>query len=112
MLAEVCGRERLQTLLKIFENRRSSARAWSGPKGLSAGYVVIVGFNNTHFPRDPNATTDEEVCCFLVALSRTRKEYHLISCGRLGNQALRVGEFADWIENEFEEVTVNAAYFN
>jgi hypothetical protein len=55
---------------------------------------------------------DEEVCCFLVGLSRTRKECHLVSCRRLGNEPLRVSEFADWIDDELEQVTVNAAYFN
>jgi superfamily I DNA/RNA helicase len=83
-----------------------------GAKGLSAGYVFIVGFNNGHFPKDANEITDDEVCSFLVALSRTRKECHLVSCGRLGNEPLRVSAFADWIEDETEEVTVNAAYFN
>jgi superfamily I DNA/RNA helicase len=82
-----------------------------GAKGLSAGYVFIVGFNNGHFPRDPDDITDEEVCCFLVGLSRTRKECHLVSCGRLGNEPLRVSTFAGWIADELEEVPVNAAYF-
>lgn len=82
-----------------------------GAKGLSAGYVFIVGFNNGHFPRDANDIADEEVCCFLVGVSRTRKECHLVSCGRLGNEPLRVSVFADWIEDEVEEVAVNAAYF-
>jgi|SRR5579884_853145 len=83
-----------------------------GAKGLSAGYVFLVGFNNGHFPRDGARITDEEVCCFLVGLSRTRKECHVVSCGRLGNEPLHVSEFAEWIEDEIEEVTVNAAYFN
>jgi superfamily I DNA/RNA helicase len=83
-----------------------------GAKGLSAGYVFVVGFNNGHFPRDAREITDEEVCSFLVALSRTRKECHLVSCGRLGNVPLRVSAFAEWIEDEIEQVTVNAAYFN
>jgi superfamily I DNA/RNA helicase len=80
-------------------------------KGLSAGYVFIVGFNNGHLPRDPHAITDEEVCCFLVGLSRTRKECHLISCGRLGNEPLAPSEFACWIAPHTRDIKVDAAYF-
>lgn len=82
-----------------------------GAKGLSAGYVFVVGFNDGHFPRDPHAITDEEVCCFLVAL-RTRKECHLISCRRLGAEPLAISRFAGWIDDEMADVAVNAAYFS
>ena len=33
-----------------------------GAKGLSGGYIYIVGCNNDHFPQVPQAITDEEVC--------------------------------------------------
>ena len=82
-----------------------------GAKGLSAAYVYIVGFNNDHFPRDSDDITDEEVCCFLVGLSRTRKECHLVSCGRLGNVPLRLSRFAQWVRPYCQELTVDAAYF-
>ena len=82
-----------------------------GAKGLSASHVFVVGFNNEHFPRDASAITDEEICCFLVALSRTRKQCHLISCGRLGNEPRQASHFARWIADELENVSVNAAYF-
>ena len=69
-----------------------------GAKGLSAGYVFIVGFNNGHFPQHPEAITDEEVCQFVVGLSRTRKECHLVSCGRFaGSGGLVVSSFLQWI---------------
>jgi hypothetical protein len=83
-----------------------------GAKGLSGGYVYIVGCNDTHFPRDANAITDEEVCCFLVALSRTRKECQLISCDRFGNVRLNTSRFLNWIQAHVDRVTVNAAWFN
>jgi hypothetical protein len=82
-----------------------------GAKGLSASHVFVVGFNNEHFPRDASAITDEEICCFLVALSRTRKQCHLISCRRLGNERREASHFARWITDELENVNVNAAYF-
>jgi superfamily I DNA/RNA helicase len=83
-----------------------------GAKGLSASYVFIVGFNNGHFPRDAANITDEEVCCFLVALSRTRKECHLVSCQRFGNIALPDSKFAQWIAPHLIQRTINSAYFS
>lgn len=68
-----------------------------GAKGLSAGYVFIVGFNNGHFPRNPGAITDEDICKFIVGLSRTRKECHLVSCGKFGKEWLAVSSFLSWI---------------
>ena len=81
-----------------------------GAKGLSASHVFVVGFNDEHFPRDPSAITDEEICCFLVALSRTRKQCHLISCARLGNERRSASRFADWIDRELHKVRVDAKY--
>ncbi|MBK8464972.1 MAG: ATP-dependent helicase [Chloracidobacterium sp.] len=50
-----------------------------GCKGLSAGKVVIVGANNGSFPRDPNNIKDVEIAQLVVALTRTRKECHIIT---------------------------------
>jgi ATP-dependent DNA helicase UvrD/PcrA len=82
-----------------------------GAKGLSASHVFVVGFNEEHFPRDGSNITDEEVCCFLVALSRTRKQCHLVSCGHFGRAALRPSAFARWVAPHVEERTIDAAYF-
>jgi hypothetical protein len=51
-----------------------------GAKGLSAGYVFFVGCLDD-YASTPSGVTDDDVCRFIVALSRTRKELHLISCG-------------------------------
>ena len=83
-----------------------------GAKGLSGGYVYIVGCNDTHFPRDPNAVTDEEVCCFLVALSRTRKECHLISCNNFSGIWMQPSRFVGWVQHHVDEVLVSAEWFN
>jgi superfamily I DNA/RNA helicase len=80
-------------------------------KGLSAEHVFIVGFNNAHFPRHPDAITDYEVCCLLVALSRTRKQCHLISCGRWKGLPLEVSAFLDWAGVRIDETIRNAAYW-
>jgi superfamily I DNA/RNA helicase len=83
-----------------------------GAKGLSGGYVYIVGCNDTHFPRDPNAITDEETCCFLVALSRTRKECHLISCNNFSGMWMQPSRFIGWVQQHVDEVLVSAEWFN
>jgi superfamily I DNA/RNA helicase len=80
-------------------------------KGLSAAHVFIVGFNNGFFPRDLNGITDDEVCKLLVALSRTRVECHVVSCGRFGEGWLEESTFADWIRPHVELVTINKDYF-
>jgi superfamily I DNA/RNA helicase len=84
----------------------------TGSKGLSAGYVFLVGLNDGHFPRDPAAITDQEVCQFLVGLSRTRKACHLISVRHYGSGWLTRSRFLDWISRRVDEITVDKAYFD
>ena len=50
-----------------------------GCKGLSAGYVMIVGANDGSIPKDPNNISDVEIAQFMVALTRTRKQCHIVS---------------------------------
>jgi hypothetical protein len=64
-----------------------------GAKGLSAEHVFIVGFNDGHLPRKVDAITDEEICCLLVGLSRTRKQCHLVSAGFFGAGPLKQSVF-------------------
>jgi superfamily I DNA/RNA helicase len=82
-------------------------------KGLSAEHVFIVGFNDGHFPRNPRAITDYEICCLLVALSRTRTQCHVVSCGRWkGQTPNRVSAFRNWLGVPIDETTRNAAHWN
>lgn len=53
--------------------------SYVGCKGLSAGHVFLVGVNNGTMPRDPNNIKDVEISQFVVALTRTRKQCHIIS---------------------------------
>lgn len=50
-----------------------------GCKGLSAGHVIIVGANDGSIPKDPKHITDVEIAQFVVALTRTRKQCHIVS---------------------------------
>jgi superfamily I DNA/RNA helicase len=81
-----------------------------GSKGLSAGHVFIVGFNDGHLPRDPVSITDEEVCQFLVGLSRTRKTCHVVSVRNYGGQWLPASAFAQWIRPHLEPLKVDKTY--
>ena len=80
-------------------------------KGLSAEHVFIVGFNDEHFPRRPTAITDYEVCCLLVALSRTRKQCHVVSCGRWKGGRVSVSAFLGWLAVPIEDQRRDAAYW-
>jgi ATP-dependent DNA helicase UvrD/PcrA len=79
-------------------------------KGLSAEHVFIVGMNDGHFPRDPKAVSDEEVCSFLVALSRTRTRCHVISCKFFGTAGLKPSLFLSWIKPHTERLVVKKGY--
>lgn len=56
-------------------------RTFEGSKGLSGGHVFIVGANNTSMPKINSDDTISDIECskFIVALTRTRKQCHIIS---------------------------------
>jgi superfamily I DNA/RNA helicase len=53
--------------------------SFKGCKGLSAGHVIIVGANNGSIPANPKDVKDVEIGQFVVALTRTRKQCHIVS---------------------------------
>jgi superfamily I DNA/RNA helicase len=81
-----------------------------GAKGLSAEHVFIVGLNNGHLPSRVTAISDDEVCAFLVGLSRTRKRCHLISYRFAFSGGLQKSVFLDWVAQHVEVVTVDKEY--
>jgi len=48
-------------------------------KGLAADVVFIANFDDRYFLRDGSNITDQDICNFLVALTRTKKKAFLIS---------------------------------
>lgn len=82
-----------------------------GAKGLQASHVFVVGLNEGHFPISNQAITDNEVCSFLVALTRATKSCTLVSCGRFGNQQVRPSAFLTWLKSHTTDIRVNKAYF-
>ncbi len=81
-----------------------------GAKGLDAGHVFILGLNEGHLPKDNRNPSEDEVCGFLVGLTRTRKCCHLVSCGRFGANWQTQSIFIDWIRPFLETETVNKAW--
>lgn len=82
-----------------------------GAKGLSAGYVFVVGFVNGSIPENPGSIHDDEVCCVVVALSRTRKECHLVTCRLFGGTWYDPSTFLDWIHQPKDERRVDKNYW-
>ncbi len=77
-----------------------------GCKGLSAGHVIIVGSNDGSIPKDPTNIRDIEIAQFLVALTRTRKQCHIVSNRWLispRDHESPSTSFLDWIPGEFIE---------
>jgi superfamily I DNA/RNA helicase len=68
-----------------------------GSKGLAADYVFITHFDDTYFIRDKDKTkvSDQDVCSFLVALTRAKKKAYLISSNPKANPKFRA-----WIKDE------------
>lgn len=73
------------------------ATSFEGAKGLSAQHVFIVGLHSGELPRDPVDIHDLEICKFVVALTRTRKQCHILYTTHFGNRARRASVFLRWI---------------
>lgn len=83
-----------------------------GAKGLQASHVFIVGVNAGHLPRSNEQMTDEEVCMFLVALTRARKSCTILSCNRFGNVPLGQSAFVQWVQPFIQETRVDSAWLH
>mgnify|MGYP006290712477 CR=1 FL=1 len=73
-------------------------RTFEGSKGLSGGHVFIIGANDGSMPKYDNddEVKDIECCKFIVALTRTRKQCHIISNRWLNSPKTPDGK---WIES-------------
>jgi superfamily I DNA/RNA helicase len=73
---------------------------YEGAKGLSAQHVFILGIQNGNLPRNPSVITDIEVCKFLVALTRTRKQCHILCTTNFAGKRVTPSEFIRWMGDE------------
>jgi superfamily I DNA/RNA helicase len=86
--------------------------SYQGCKGMSAGFVFIVGANNGVMPKDISNISDVEISQFVVALTRTRKKCFILSENWMyapkdknGNRIPKNerSTFIDWIPAELIE---------
>ena len=86
--------------------------SFEGAKGLSAQHVFIAGLHQGELPRNPNAIQDLEICRFLVALTRTRKQCHLLYTTHFANVSKRGSIFLRWLQNErLDRIRVDREYW-
>lgn len=86
--------------------------SFEGSKGLSAQRVFILGLQEGELPRDATNPSDLEICKFIVALTRTRKQCHVIYTRRWGTGWKQPSIFLSWIRRERKDlVTVNRNYW-
>ena len=85
----------------------------NGSKGLEANYVFLIGMNNGNLPRNPRNPTDNEICQFIVGLTRTIKKCYLISNYVFGGEiGIDSSVFINWINSSrIEKIGVKATYF-
>jgi superfamily I DNA/RNA helicase len=87
--------------------------SFEGAKGLSAQHVFLIGLHTGDLPRNPKNIEDLEICKFLVGLTRTKKRCALMFSKRFGSDWKIPSVFLGWIKEErYEEISVNAKYWN
>jgi superfamily I DNA/RNA helicase len=86
--------------------------SFEGSKGLSAQHVFILGLQAGELPRDANNIDDLEICKFIVALTRTRKQCQLIYTWRFSGKPKRPSGFISWISPKRKEsITIDKDYW-
>ena len=85
--------------------------SFQGAKGLAAQHVFVVGMNDGHFPYRPSDPSELETCEFIVALTRGRRQCHLVSCGNFAGKWCDPSIFLQWVAPYTETITANKDYF-
>ncbi|WP_115708211.1 UvrD-helicase domain-containing protein [Legionella sainthelensi] len=113
---KILGRDEIINLQSIeMENEEKKPIiklvTFPGSKGLSGGQVFILGFEEGIFPK--KEPTFDEVCQFIVSLTRTRKQCHLIHVKYNMAKFWEKSSFINWIPKEnMQQLTINKEYFN
>jgi len=85
---------------------------YEGAKGLSAQHVFILGLQDGDLPRNANDIKDIELCKFLVALTRTRKQCHILCTTNFAGKIVKPSVFIGWLARDYVLVTkVNKDYW-
>lgn len=89
-----------------------------GAKGLSANHVFVLGLENGIFPKDPNNISDDEICQFIVLLTRARKSLRILSVDKRFSRKLKrrinnLSTFVSMIPERFLKIrNMNASNFD
>lgn len=85
---------------------------YEGAKGLSAQHVFILGLQDGNLPRNVNDIKDIELCKFLVALARTRKQCHILCTTNFAGKGVKPSVFVDWLAKDHVHVIkINKNYW-
>jgi len=85
---------------------------FNGCKGLSAGFTFVVGSEEGMFPIDNQSPSFTEICQLVVALTRTRKQCHLIHTRNFAGNWNTPSVFIDWISEDLVDyIEVNKGFF-
>ncbi len=67
---------------------------------------------NGNLPRNPSAITDIEICKFLVALTRTRKQCHILCTTNFAGKRVNPSEFIRWMGDEnLDIIKIDKSYW-
>jgi len=85
--------------------------SFEGSKGLSAQYVFIVGLHEGDLPRT-DSPQDIEICKFLVALTRTKKQCSVLIAKNFAGKFKKPSLFLSWIDRgHLDLVEVDAKHW-
>lgn len=82
LLAEIKARFLPEEVAEVVPDKTKPSillTSYQGCKGMSAGFVFIIGANNGVMPEVAGDVSDVELCQFIVALTRTRKKCYILS---------------------------------
>lgn len=90
---------------------RIKLKTYLKAKGLSANHVFVLGLENGILPKNPNDISNDEVCQFIVLLTRSRKSLDLLISKRFDEKMCRrvdrFSSFVDMIPKKFFKIEDN-----
>lgn len=108
--------EKLEIQDKIDDTKPSiKLTTFEGAKGLSAQHVFVLGLQNGILPKNPNEIKDIDLCKFLVSITRSRKQCHILTTYRFAGRTLEISEFIKWLCSrdipELKKIELNKDYW-
>lgn len=114
-MREVLAMEVEKEQVDTEENKEEISIVFStyvGCKGLSAGFVFIIGLDEKSLPRNNASPSDIEICNFIVSLVRTIKKCYLVSTRFFINKKTKPSVFIRWINpKRLDYMWVDKTYF-